>query len=274
MPDQTIRLRASELSLADGVAEFSHQRPERRNSISPDLAADYADLLARVEAGPGIHALIITGSGGSFCAGADLKDFKAALSNAPQDRANAVRATVTAYNAWLARLRHLDVPVIAAVDGAAFGGGASLALAADFVLASTRATFGFSFAKIALVPDMGALQALPRLVGMAAARDLLLTGRRVGAEEARQLGFVHSLYEPERLLDEARRFARRFRGASRRALGATKRLLDRGFETRYEDFVALEADAQAELACADDHLDAVAHFLRGEPVAFDWDRSG
>ncbi len=274
MQAEVIRLRHAELSIADGVAEFSHQRPEQRNALSAEMRQDYADMLARVESDPAIRAIIITGSGGSFCAGGDLKGVKDRMSNTDgaQSPALSMRSNLHGAHAWLGRLRNLEIPVIAAVDGAAVGAGMSLALAADFVMASRRAFFSMVFPKIGLVPDMGALYQMPRLVGMAVAKELLLTARRVPAEEARQLGLVHSVFEGDVLLDEARRFAGRFRSGPRGALGTTKRLLNLSFETPFATMAELEANAQAAETTSSYHAEALGRFVRGEPALYDWDR--
>jgi 2-(1,2-epoxy-1,2-dihydrophenyl)acetyl-CoA isomerase len=170
------------------------------------------------------------------------------------------------------RLRNLEVPVIAAVDGAAVGAGFSLALAADFVLASSRAFFCMSFAKVGLVPDLGAAWLLPRAVGMAAAKELVLTARKLGVQEARELGIVHAIHAPEALEEEARRFARRFVAAPREALGLGKRLLNQSFETSYAPLSELESAAQAVASSVPYHAQAIAAFLEGRPALFDWDR--
>ncbi|MGA7782985.1 MAG: enoyl-CoA hydratase/isomerase family protein [Paraburkholderia sp.] len=274
MPQEVIALRHAELSITDGIAEFTHQRPEHRNALSTELRQDYVDMLERVESDRSISALIITGSGGSFCAGGDLKAIRERRSN-PDPASNpalAMRDNLLGAHAWLSRLRNLEVPVIAAVDGPAYGAGASLALAADFVMISRKASFCMSFHKIGMIPDMGALYIVPRLVGMAVAKDLFLSARRVGADEAKQIGLVHSVVETDALLTNARRFARRFRNGPRGAFGASKRLLNMSFETSYAALAQLEANAQAVETCAPYHADAIARFLRGEPAAYDWDR--
>lgn len=148
----------------------------------------------------------------------------------------------------------------------------SLALTADFIMASRRAFFCMSFAKLGLIPDMGALYAVPRLIGMVMARDLMLTARRVGAEETRQIGLIHSVYQDDELLNQARLFAGRFRGAARGALGTTKRLLNQSFESHYAPLAELEANAQAVETCSAYHAQALTRFLHKEPALYDWDR--
>lgn len=274
MTQENIQLRDARLTITDGIAEFTHQRPERRNPLSMDLRQDYIDMLDRIEADPRVRSLIISGAGGAFCAGGDLKSLSERLdsSDPAVNSPESMRRRVLAVHAWLERLRSLGMPVIAAVDGPAAGAGMSIAMAADFILASTRASFSMSFVKVGLLPDMAAFYTLPRLVGMAAAKDLMLTARRLGAEEAHRLGLVHSLHEPASLPEQARCFARRFHGASAHALAQTKRLLNMSFETPYATLVELEANGQAVASATSAHAQAVRRFVAGEPAAFDWDR--
>jgi enoyl-CoA hydratase/carnithine racemase len=274
MATELIKLRDAQLSIDDDVARFSHERPAARNALSDDLHADYRDMLDRVQADRSIRALVITGSGGSFCAGGDLRGIQQRQSSSDREArsADVMRRRIQTAHAWLVRLHSLEVPVIAAVDGPAVGAGFSIALAADFILASTRAVFCMSFTKVGLVPDLGAFYFLPRAVGMPMARELMLTARRVGAAEGKQLGFVHALHEPETLAAEALRFARRFVAGPREAMGLSKRLLNQSFETPYATLAELEANAQAVASTTAYHGDAVAAFLRGEPAAYDWDR--
>jgi 2-(1,2-epoxy-1,2-dihydrophenyl)acetyl-CoA isomerase len=275
MTAEIIQLRDARLSIDDGIAEFTHQRPERRNPLSMDLRQDYIDMLDRVESDLKVRALVITGEGGAFCAGGDLKSLSERFdsSDPAVNSPDAMRRRIMAGHAWFERLRNLEKPVIAAVDGPAAGAGMSIAMAADFVLASTRAVFSMSFVKVGLLPDMAAFYTLPRLVGMAKAKELMLTARRVNAEEALRLGLVHSLYDPADLPAQARRFAGRFKGASAQALGQTKRLLHKSFETPYATMMELEANGQAVASATPEHVEAVRRFLKGEPSAFDWDRA-
>ncbi|WP_444634361.1 enoyl-CoA hydratase/isomerase family protein [Cupriavidus oxalaticus] len=274
MQRETIPLREARLEIGDGIAALIHDRPERRNPMSLTLRQDYTDMLDRVERDPKIRALIITGSGGSFCSGGDLGDLKSRVEHpdAPQNSPDAMRRRLLALHDRVARLRNLEMPVIAAVDGPALGAGMGLALVADFVLASPRAFFGMSFAKVGLVPDMASAYFLPRVVGMSMAKELMLTARKVGAEEAKQLGIVHAIYPHETLAEQARQFALRFVEAPPQAMGAMKRMLNSSFETSYGAFVELEANAQAVASTTAYHADALRRFAEGKPLRYDWDR--
>jgi 2-(1,2-epoxy-1,2-dihydrophenyl)acetyl-CoA isomerase len=274
MTIEHIRLRDSQLTLDNGVAEFTHLRAAARNALSDGLRADYGDLLDRIEGDTSVRALIITGSGGSFCAGGDVKGMRERLANSDPsvNSPAATRRRLHAAQAWLDRLRCLEIPVIAAVDGPAFGAGFSLALVADFVLASSRAEFCMSFLKVGAVPDFGAFHTLPRLVGLARAKELMLTARRMGASEAVEMGVALRVHDVEDLLPQARRLARRFLAAPPEALGLTKRLLHKSFEADYRVMAELEACAQAVCMATPYHAEAVARFARGERALFDWER--
>ncbi|MNZ87513.1 4-chlorobenzoyl coenzyme A dehalogenase [compost metagenome] len=274
MSSKVIQLRDAQLSIEDGIAEFTHTKPAARNALSLDLRQDYADMLDAVQGDRSVRALIITGSGGSFCAGGDIRSLKARMgSDDPElNSPDAMRRRLQAVHVFLERLRGLEMPVIAAVDGPAYGAGFAIALVADFVLASSRAAFCMSFAKVGLVPDSGVFYTLPRVVGMQKAKELMFTARRVGVEEAQQLGIVHSVYAPEALADEARRFARNFLNAPREVLALSKSLLNKSFETPYATLAELESSAQAVVSETPYHKEAVSAFLNGAPSRYDWDR--
>lgn len=274
MSTELLSLRESQLSIEDGIATLTHLKPAARNALSLDLRADYIDMLARIEDDRSIRALIITGSGGSFCAGGDLRSLKERQASTDPDvnSPNAMRWRIRSLHGWLERLRSLEIPVIAAVDGPAYGAGFAIALLADFILASPRASFCMSFAKIGLVPDSAAFYSLPRLVGLQKAKELLFTARRVGVEEAVELGIVLAVHDADSLLAQAQRFARRFVAAPRDAIAMSKGLLNQSFETPYSTMATLEGLAQGVASVAPYHGTAVSAFLNGEPSAFDWDR--
>lgn len=268
-------LRESSLAIHDGIAELCHERPQQRHPMTMELRADYRDTLDRIEGDASVRALIITGSDGCFCAGGDVKGMQARLEDAPELVPAVARERLLAdHRGWLHRLRSLQVPVIAAVDGLAVGAGASMALLSDFVLASRRASFCFSFARIGAVPDFGTFHALPRIVGLARAKELLMTARRVGAEEAQELGLVYAVHEPEVLLEQARLLARRLAAGPREVLGMVKSSLNRSFETDVQTLGEIEAHQQAVAMSLPWHHEAVARFVRKEAPLYDWEKQG
>lgn len=267
---QTFDYRRSRLSIDDaGIALFEHRRPEARNPFDMDLRADYIDMLRQVQQSAP-RALVITGSGGSFSGGGDVKVMHARLADGSQSRG--ARQRILDIHAWLQPLRDLEIPVIAAVDGPAFGGGFAIALCADFIIATPRASFSMVFLRIGALPDMAAIHLLPRAVGLLKAKELLMTGRVVRAEEGERLGFVHSIHAADELMLQAMAFARRFISAPRVALGLTKRLVNRAYELDAATMAELEASAQQAALQEPDHAEALERFMRKEAPLYDWDR--
>ncbi len=240
--------------------------PATRNAFTPEVREGIAHAVASVEADADIRALIVTGSGGHFCAGGDIRAF---ADDQQRDGAQ-WRARMHTAQAWIADLINLDRPVIAAVDGAAFGAGFSLALTADFVLASTRARFCMSFMRLGLVPDCGAMFTLPRVVGMQRAKELMLSAREVHAIEAKALGIAMELHEPDALMPRALALAASFDGASPLAVSLIKRAM--GGAGELSAVLDHEADAQALAFGSTYTRDAVQRFMNKQPVAFEWPR--
>jgi len=220
--------------------------------------------MAHIRREPDIRVLIITGEGEHFCSGGDLRNMASlSLDN-------------TGWHQRMQDLHHgltdlltLDRPVIAAVDGAAAGAGFSLALMADFVLATHRAHFCMSFMKIGLVPDCGAFFTLPRAVGIQKARELMLSARDVSAAEAMQLGIVMELHEPETLMARARHMAASLALASPTATSLIKRTLSSSSH-HLSALLDMEAAGQALAAGTQYHQQAVQRFLNKTPPLFQW----
>ena len=170
---------------------------------------------------------------------------------------------------WLRLLIELDKPVIAAVDGPAFGAGFSLALMADFVLASPRARFCMSFMRVGLVPDFGAMYSLPRVVGVQRAKELMLSAREVDADEALRLGIAMEIVPADRLLARADALARSFTGASPLASSLIKRELGQA-PADLATALANEADHQALCFASGYNAEAVQRFVDKQPARFRW----
>ncbi len=171
----------------------------------------------------------------------------------------------------LKEIRDLEMPVIAVVDGPAAGAGFNLALACDFVLASRRARFIQAFVRIGLVPDWGGMYLLPRIVGVQRAKELMFSGRSLGAEEAKQIGIVFEVYPEDQLMREARAFAGRFCHASTDAIGLTKNILNQTFDIDFQTALELEAQAQSLIRQSDYHNESVERFRAKQPLHFHWD---
>lgn len=238
-------------------------RPERRNAFDLEVRQGIAESVFEARDSDDVRAVVITGTDGVFCAGGDLRSLSEAKRPVFKDRDRIRRL-----HPWFRELVNLEKPVIAAVDGPAFGAGFNLALACDFVLATPRARFCAVFGRIGLVPDLGGFYLLPRIVGLQRAKDLVFSAREVDAEEARSLGIVMQLVAPERLMDEALALAARYHDASTEALGIAKNILNRSFNLDQDTLAELEASAQALALHTEYHDEAVANFLAKRPLRF------
>ncbi|MBV6304801.1 enoyl-CoA hydratase/isomerase family protein [Candidimonas humi] len=273
MGGREFALSVSYLRIARGVAEFTHNDAPHRNPLGSALRKDYERMLDVVGNDSTVKCLLLNGSGGSFCAGGDIREMRARMSDSdPSSHSpDATRRRLEAATRWLSRLRNLDVIVIACVDGPAYGGGFSLALHADFILASPRADFCMSFIRLGLVPDFGAIYCLSRLVGLAAARDIFLTGRCLDAQTAHSMGVVHSVFPQESLMSNARAIADTIRRGPTEALAMTKAMLNRSLESDYSASSLMESYAQGISMASPYHKQAVEAFLKREPLRYEWD---
>ena len=173
---------------------------------------------------------------------------------------------------WLVRLHNLDCPVIAAVNGLAFGGGLALALQADFILAAEGASFSSVFGRIGLVPDMAVLYSLPRAVGMQRAKELMYTARAITAEEAKDIGMLYDIYPSNELMPAAMEVAMRLAHGSKPAISLTKKIVNRSFQSDYATMAELESDGQAILFSTKFHKEAVRRFQNKEAQLYNWDK--
>ncbi|MCD0502287.1 enoyl-CoA hydratase/isomerase family protein [Bordetella petrii] len=240
-------------------------RPQRRNAFDLEVRHGLAEAILDARDDDTVKAVVITGAQGVFCAGGDLKALSEGKRPIYKDR-DRIRRLHT----WFSELVNLEKPVIAAVDGPAFGAGFNLALACDFILGTPSARFCAVFGRIGLVPDLGGFFLLPRIVGLQRAKELVFTAREVDAQEARSLGIVYDIVGSDILMDEALAMAARFHGASTEALGMSKNILNRSFNLDQSTLAELESHAQALAIHTGYHDAAVARFLDKQPLAFTW----
>lgn len=255
-------------TVANGVGTITLNRPEARNALGLEMREGLAKAVVQMRDDADVHTVVITGAGGAFCSGGDIS-----LMLNSQQSSVGYRARMQALHQWFSELVNMEKPVIAAVDGPAFGAGLSLALAADFVLATQRAKFCAVFGRIGLVPDLGAMHLLPRIVGQQKAKELVFTARTVSAQEAQQLGIVYDIAEDAAALQaKTQELAARFAGASTTAIGMAKHIMNQAFELNGHAMAELEAFAQATCRISDYHQDAIRRFKDKQPLRFDWDR--
>ena len=251
------------------IGIITMNQPERRNALSPEMRQDFAELIPTLQYDTGLGAIILTGAEGVFCAGGDLKALAAGLNNRNtlDDRQRFYR-----YHDWFQKLLNIEIPVIAAVDGAAYGAGFSMALSADFILCSNRAKLCCVFPRVGLVPDVGAFFTLPRMVGLQKAKEIMFTGRPLDAMEAMDLGIAMEVHQTDDLMNAAMELAERLCKASTPAIGATKRILNQSFNLDANALIEMEAAAQAVCLSSDYHSNAIQGFLNKTPMAYDWER--
>jgi len=250
-----------DLTVTDGIATLTLNRPEARNAVSDDMRTLLIDYLEHVAADSSIKALIITGAGKGFCAGGDIKGMQARM-NAP--------AGSVAFNGWkrqqrvhhaVSLLHNLPKPTLAAVNGAATGLGCDMALSCDFIIASEHASFAMSYIARGLIPDGGGLYFLPRRVGLSKAKELIFSGRTATPAEAQQIGMIDRVAPHENLLPAALDWAQQLAAGSATALALSKSILNNTFELTQSQIFAMGSQAQGICYTSSEHQASVAAFL-------------
>lgn len=225
------------------VAVLTLNRPRAKNALNAALLGALAEGLTRAAQAPDVRAVLVTGNGGAFCSGADLKSAMADV----QGDFGAMDTAIDKYHAIIRAIVGAPKPVIAAVDGAAVGFGCDLALACDLRIASTEAYFQEKFVKIGLMPDGGGTFWLPRLVGMARAMELMLTGDPVSGPRALEMGLVNRVVAPASLRDEALALARSLAKGPPLAFGEIKAAVRASFAGTIDQ--ALDREKAGQLKC-------------------------
>ncbi len=235
---------------------------DRRNAISMAMLRELRALVARAGQDRGLRAVVLTGSGDkAFCAGADLKE-RASMS------AEDVHAFHAGLRAALRGIEQAPQPFVAALNGAALGGGLELALACDLRIASDAAQLGLPEVSLGIIPGGGGTQRLPRLVGAARAKDLVLTARRIGAAEAAAMGLVSRVAPAARLLDEALALAEQVARNAPVSLRQAKRAIDGGFHLPLEEALDLENRLYQDCLATKDRVEALRAFAEKRPPVF------
>jgi enoyl-CoA hydratase/carnithine racemase len=250
-----------DLQIDGGIATLTLNRPDKRNAMSDDMRTEFIHALERVSADKAIRALVLTGAGKGFCAGGDIAGMERRMS-APTGE--------IAFNGWhrQQRVHHTQTllhtmpkPVIAAVNGAASGLGADTALACDFIIASEWANFTWSYIHRGIIPDGGGMYFLPRRVGLAKAKELIFTGRKVNIDEAIALGIADRKVSGEALVADAQAWAREMTQGSGTALALTKTILNQTFELSAHQVFAQGSQAQGICYTSTEHRESVMAFL-------------
>ncbi|MDO9402864.1 MAG: enoyl-CoA hydratase-related protein [Polaromonas sp.] len=253
-------------SADNGVAVLTLNRPQALNSFTRQMHKDLWAALDRAEADPAVRALVITGAGRGFCAGADLSEFDFAPGPNLVERANPGPVIDQAFNPTARRLQALRMPVIAAVNGVAAGAGASLAMTCDIAIAAPSASFIQAFSKIGLIPDAGGSWFLTERLGIARALALAMTGDKLPAAQAKEWGMIWDVAEDP--LAAAMALAGRLAQMPTRALVATRQLLRDSGKRTLDQQLDAERDTQSALGRTHDYIEGVTAFLEKRPAKF------
>jgi 2-(1,2-epoxy-1,2-dihydrophenyl)acetyl-CoA isomerase len=251
------------LEIRDHVAHVTLNRPQAGNALDLEMAKELMAASLRCESEPTVRAVLLRGAGTNFCLGGDVKVFAA------QPHLEAYLREITTYlHLAVSRFARLDAPVIAAVHGAAAGGGFSLAIACDLVVAADSATFLMAYSKIGMAPDGGSTYFLPRLVGLKRAMELTLTNRVLSAREACEWGLVTEVVPAEKLTQCAEELARSLAQGPTGAFGSAKRLLHSGWNQSLETQMELESRAIAEAGGTADGKEGITAFVEKRKAKF------
>lgn len=245
-----------------GVAVLTLNNPENRNPLTDETKTEMISALDEIAKDPTLRALVLTGKGKAFCAGGDIKKIGEVPSEAE------IREIMGKSQQLLKKLMGLEKPVIAAVNGDAFGMGCNLALASDFVLASDQARFCEVFVKLGITPDFGALYLLPRLVGIWKAKEMAYLGNVVDALEAQKIGLITRAVPQNALMDEAMGLARKLADMPTLAIGRAKRILNKAFNMTLSEVLEEEIKNQIYLTQTEDHAEGLRALLEKRKPKF------
>ena len=251
------------IKVENHVAFITLNRPEVFNSFNREMALALQDKLDDCAKDIDVRAIVITGSGKAFCAGQDLKEV-----TDPELNPGFRKILEEHYNPIIQKIRTIEKPIIAAVNGVAAGAGANIALACDIVVATDHTSFIQAFSKIGLIPDSGGTFFLPRIVGIQKATALMMLGDKVNAEEALAMGLVYKIFPTAFFMDDVTTLATKLASLPTKALGLTKRLLNQSMTNSLEQQLALESDLQIEASSSNDYKEGVAAFIEKRTAEF------
>jgi 2-(1,2-epoxy-1,2-dihydrophenyl)acetyl-CoA isomerase len=247
---------------SNGVCELRLNRPSVFNSFNKDMAMQLQQALDACDLNDAVRAIVITGEGKAFCAGQDLAE--AMDPDGPELQA-IVRDH---YNPIIERIRSIEKPIIAAVNGVAAGAGANIALACDIAIAKKSASFIQAFSKIGLIPDSGGTFFLPRIIGMQKAMALMMTGDKVTADQAVELNMIYKSVDDDDFESEVKQFAETIAKMPTRGLGLTKKAINASYSNTLTEQLALEETLQTEAGESYDFREGVNAFLEKRKPEF------
>lgn len=248
--------------IANGVCTLRFNRPDKFNSFVREMALDLQSKLDDAAGNDDVRAILLIGNGKAFCAGQDLAE--ATDPNGPE----LTRIVSEHYNPIIQRIRRIEKPVIAAVNGVAAGAGANIALACDIVVAAESASFIQAFSKIGLIPDSGGTFFLPRLIGWQRASALMMTGDKVSAAEAVQMGMIYKTFPDADFESSVSMLASNMAQMPTKGLGLTKRALNQSVGNNLNQQLDLEDELQSQAGRTEDYAEGTAAFLEKRKPTF------
>ena len=248
--------------LIDGVGKITLNRPDKYHSFVREMALQLQSTLDACNTDKAVRAILITATGKAFCAGQDLGE--ATDPNGPK----LTQIVQEHYNPIIRKIRAIEKPVVAAVNGVAAGAGASIALACDIVVANENASFIQAFSKIGLIPDSAGTFFLPRLVGMQKAAALMMTAEPVSAKDAVDMGMIYKSYSTEEFERESWKLVSKLAAMPTKGLGLTKRLLNASYSNNLEQQLTMEDQCQTIAGNTADFNDGVQAFLEKRKPTF------
>ena len=251
------------IKIENQVAYITLNRPDVFNSFNREMALSLQSILDDCEHNNDVRSIVITGNGKAFCAGQDLKE----VTN-PELNPGFKKILEEHYNPIITRIKSINKPIIAAVNGVAAGAGANIALSCDLVVASNKASFIQAFSKIGLIPDSGGTFFLPRLIGFQKATALMMLGDKVTAEEAEELGMIFKVISSESFNEEVEKLAIKLANMPTKALGLIKELLNKSITNTLEQQLELEGKLQIEAALSEDYTEGVNAFMEKRKPIF------
>lgn len=248
--------------IREGVLQLSFNRPEKYNAFNREMALALQEGLDLAKHTDSIRSVLITGSGKAFSAGQDLGEVTG-------DQPASFDVILSEhYNPIIERIRQLEKPVVAAVNGVAAGAGANIALCCDIVVAAESATFIQAFSKIGLIPDSGGTFFLPRLIGFQKATALMLLGEKVSSAEAERMGMIYRVFADDQLIQEAEQLATTLAHMPTKALGLTKKALNASLHNSWHEQLAYEDKLQFKAAHTEDYQEGVNAFMEKRKPVF------
>ena len=262
MLNETSHFSSIQFSKNDHVATLTLNRPETRNAIDSVMRMELAKVITDIRQDREIKVVILAGNGGAFCSGGDVR------SMTEDNAAENARDRMVSLQGCIRDLLSLDRPIIAAVDGAAYGAGLGLALTADLILASPRARFCLSFMRLGAVPDCGVFYTLPRIVGTHIAKQLAFSTREFDAQQAKAMGIVFDIFPQEEILEQAYEMAHKLSLLPLASLALTKKIFNASLDSSLDAMLEMEAMGQGIARSTAFHLDSAKRFREKQPLLF------